>query len=203
MLLCSPCRCICTRRGLVLHCWACPFPLLQEEASRYPKFLENPFVSVPRARDSGVPIGLALWPPGFCLRLYRPPRLRNHGRFRSCFLTAHLLAVYASHRPVSRPMARLATGLPATALTGLDFHQLDSFERFPSAHLDFPLSQAWLGATIPTPIPIPIPNEWPLCGITYVAMYRFVLNSQSPETPYLGSLTQGCLSGLPARFVGK
>jgi hypothetical protein len=26
--------------------------------------------------------------------------------------------------------ARLATGLPATALVGLDFHQLDSFERF-------------------------------------------------------------------------
>src|SRR5882724_7500499 len=35
--------------------------------------------------------------------------------------------------PVARREARLATGLPATALAGLDFHQLDSFERFPSA----------------------------------------------------------------------
>ena len=31
---------------------------------------------------------------------------------------------------VTRREARLTTGLPATALTGLDLHQLDSFERF-------------------------------------------------------------------------
>jgi len=31
---------------------------------------------------------------------------------------------------VTRREARLATGLPATALAGLDFHQLDSYERF-------------------------------------------------------------------------
>lgn len=31
---------------------------------------------------------------------------------------------------VTRREARLATGLPATALTGLDLHQLDSYERF-------------------------------------------------------------------------
>jgi len=49
-------------------------------------------------------------------------------------------------RPVARREARLASGLPATALTGLDLHQLDPIERFPSAHLDFPLSQAWPGA---------------------------------------------------------
>src|SRR3989442_2572881 len=49
---------------------------------------------------------------------------------------------YASPPPVARREARLATGLPATALAGLDFHQLDSCERFPSAHVDFPLSQA-------------------------------------------------------------
>ena len=35
-------------------------------------------------------------------------------------------------------MARLATGLPATALTGLDFHQLDSYRKVSSAHLEFP-----------------------------------------------------------------
>lgn len=44
--------------------------------------------------------------------------------------------------PVARHGARLATGLSAQTLTGLDFHQLDSFERFPSAHVDFLLSQA-------------------------------------------------------------
>ena len=43
---------------------------------------------------------------------------------------------------VAQREARLATDLPATALIGLDFHQLDSFERFLSAHLDFLLSQA-------------------------------------------------------------
>jgi len=32
--------------------------------------------------------------------------------------------------PVTRQKARFATGLPATVLAGLDFHQLDSFERF-------------------------------------------------------------------------
>src|SRR5438045_1537978 len=51
-------------------------------------------------------------------------------RFRSLILTAHLLAVYASLPPVARRKARLATGLPASALARLDFHQLDSFERF-------------------------------------------------------------------------
>jgi hypothetical protein len=45
-------------------------------------------------------------------------------------LTACLLAVYASHPPVARRMATRATGLPATALTGLDLHQLDFNKRF-------------------------------------------------------------------------
>jgi len=49
-------------------------------------------------------------------------------------------------RSVARPEARLATGLPATALTGLDFHQLDFFERFHQLMFDFLLSQALPGA---------------------------------------------------------
>src|SRR2546426_11953830 len=57
----------------------------------------------------------------------------------------HFLAVYASLPPVARRKARLATGLPAAALTGLDFHQLDSFERFHPL-TGIPLSQALLGA---------------------------------------------------------
>jgi hypothetical protein len=40
------------------------------------------------------------------------------------------LLLYASHPPVARRMATLATGLPATALTGLDLHQLDSDKEF-------------------------------------------------------------------------
>src|SRR4030095_13714828 len=54
-------------------------------------------------------------------------------------LTACLLAVYASHSPVTQRMATLATGLPATALTGLDLHQLDSIERFHYLSIDSPL----------------------------------------------------------------
>jgi len=49
-------------------------------------------------------------------------------------------------------MATLATGLPATALTGLDLHQLDFFKRFHSLIFvpplpRFPSAIAW----IPTP----------------------------------------------------
>ena len=40
---------------------------------------------------------------------------------------------------VTRREARLATGLPATALAGLDFHQLASYWRVSSAHLESPL----------------------------------------------------------------
>ena len=43
---------------------------------------------------------------------------------------AHYLAVYASLSSVARREARLATDLSATTLVGLDFHQLDSMERF-------------------------------------------------------------------------
>jgi len=45
---------------------------------------------------------------------------------------------------VTRREARLATGLPATALAGLDLHQLDSYERFHQLILNPPLpSLAW------------------------------------------------------------
>ena len=47
--------------------------------------------------------------------------------------------MYASHPPVARREATLATGLPATALTGLDFHQLDFFEWFHRLISDPPL----------------------------------------------------------------
>jgi len=43
------------------------------------------------------------------------------------------------------PLSPLASGLPATALAGLDFHQLDSFERFHPL-TGIPLPQALPGA---------------------------------------------------------
>ncbi len=49
-----------------------------------------------------------------------------------------VLAHYASHPSVTRRMATLATGLPATALTGLDFHQLDSYKEFHCLITDSP-----------------------------------------------------------------
>ena len=46
--------------------------------------------------------------------------------------------------PVTRREARLATGLSATTLAGLDFHQLDSYERFHQLILNPPSpSLAW------------------------------------------------------------
>src|SRR5438093_11587639 len=57
----------------------------------------------------------------------------------------HFLAAYASLSPVTRRKARLATGLPATALAGLDFRHLDPFEKFHPL-TGIPLPQALLGA---------------------------------------------------------
>ena len=106
---------------------------------RSPRFLENPCESVPRARDSGGsqrprPNGR----PDAVFRQANGVDIRHGKRFRSCTLAARVLAAYASPPPVARREARLATGLPATALAGLDFHQLDPFERFPSAHVRLP-----------------------------------------------------------------
>jgi len=50
--------------------------------------------------------------------------------FGAEFHAARSLVVYASPRRSPGAGARLTTGLPATALTGLDFHQLDSVQRF-------------------------------------------------------------------------
>jgi len=103
---------------------------------RPPRFLGNPCESVPRARDSGGsqrprPTGR----PDAVFRQANGVDIRHGKRFRSCTLAARFLAAYASPPPVARREARLATGLPATALAGLDSHQLDSFERFQSAHV--------------------------------------------------------------------
>src|SRR2546425_10552478 len=72
------------------------------------------------------------------------PRRDSHPLAQRLASLRHFLAVYASLPPVARRKARLATGLPATALAGLDFHQLDSFERFHPLTWTLPLpSLAW------------------------------------------------------------
>jgi len=120
-----------------------PYLLCSGGDGRSPRFLENPCESVPRARDSGgSQRPRRIGRPDAVFRQANGVDIRHGKRFRSCTLAARVLAAYASPPPVARREARLATGLPATALAGLDFHQLDSFERFPSAHVDFPLSQA-------------------------------------------------------------
>ena len=53
------------------------------------------------------------------------------------------LRVYASPRRSPGTGARLTTGLPATALTGLDLHQLDSIQRF-HVLIAFPLCHAFV-----------------------------------------------------------
>jgi len=55
---------------------------------------------------------------------------------------------------VTRREARLATGPPATALAGLDLHQLDSFERFHLLISNPPLpSLAWRDSPHFSPVP--------------------------------------------------
>lgn len=114
-------------------------PVSAGGGGRPPRFLGNPCERVPRARDSGGSQRPRLrGRPDAVFRQANGVDIRNGKRFRSCTLAARVLAAYASPPPVARREARLATGLPATALAGLDFHQLDSFERFRSAHLTSP-----------------------------------------------------------------
>ena len=63
--------------------------------------------------------------PDTAFRLQNGVGSTRSDQFLSSPLTAYLLAVYASHPPGTQQIAALATGRPATALTGLDLHQLD------------------------------------------------------------------------------
>jgi len=54
----------------------------------------------------------------YCLPLLWTRRPRNDERFRGWTLTACFLAVYASHPPVARWMARLTTDLSARLWSG-------------------------------------------------------------------------------------
>ena len=67
--------------------------------------------------------------PDAALHLVNGVGIATMDDFGAEFITACFLAVYASHPPVAQREATLATDLPATALTGLDLHQLDFIER--------------------------------------------------------------------------
>src|SRR5262245_7781829 len=99
---------------------------------RSPTFVGNPFESVPRAGTPPARRGPRLerfpryslpWPQ----RRRHPQREKDFGAESA---RPAPLRVYASRRRSPGAGARLATGLPATALTGLDLHQLDSVQRF-------------------------------------------------------------------------
>jgi hypothetical protein len=50
---------------------------------------------------------------------------RDNKVFGAAFPTAQWLVCLRIHRAVAYPMARLATGLPGSALAGRDLHPLD------------------------------------------------------------------------------
>ena len=101
------------------------------EAASSPGFTGNPFVSMPRGLTTpAIPAA-----PRITVHQMLPSTISTASASRSrpiseLILTACLLTVYASHPPVTRRMAKLATGPPATALTGLDLHQLDFNKEF-------------------------------------------------------------------------
>ena len=86
---------------------------------------------MPRARDSGdLQTPSHIGGPDSAFRQANNVGNSQRQKISELILTACFLAVYASHPPVARRMATLASGLPATALTGLDSHQLDSNKGF-------------------------------------------------------------------------
>jgi len=95
--------------------------------------------------------------------------------------------VYASHPPVARRMATLATGLPATALTGLDLHQLDSNKRFHQLILVPPLPR-FPSATshFVTSTTAPIASGWSkIAGWDLHPLENAALTRRTPETDIL------------------
>ena len=112
----------------------------------------NPCESVPRARDSGGSreprIAVLVMQPSVRLTTSasatrKISELNPRGPLPCCLRFTS---------PVARRGARLATGLPATALTGLDFRQLDSIQGFHVLICAPPLPR-FRGATEPDALP--------------------------------------------------
>jgi len=103
-----------------------PPEVVAREAEGFPKFLGNPYEHVPRARDSGGSSEPRI--TGSADTAFRRTNgvgFHNNRRFRSWFPHGPCSRCLR-FAPIRSPgwMARLATGPPATALPGLDFHQL-------------------------------------------------------------------------------
>ena len=111
--------------------WAAPKSPLYGEAGALLGSREIPLKACPGLGTPATPGTLALsvaWMlPSASLTA---SAFATRNQISELILTACFLAMYASHPPVARRMATRATGLPATALTGLDLHQLDFNKRF-------------------------------------------------------------------------
>lgn len=119
---------------------------LSGEMASPPRFLGDPFDSMPRAWDSGGPCRPRSYGrPGSAFGQANGLGFRNDKTISELTLAACYLAVYASSRRSPPADATLATGLPATALTGLDSHQLGPIKRFHPLMSDssFPRLCAW------------------------------------------------------------
>ena len=105
-------------------------PLLREEMASSPGFLENPFGSMPRARDSGDPGATSRYrSTGCCLPPCQRRRHRNEPVFGAeSSRPASLLCTLRTHRSPGE----WQHSLPACslALAGRDLHPLDSIKKF-------------------------------------------------------------------------
>jgi hypothetical protein len=111
--------------------WAGPTPILRQRQGALLGSREIPLEACPVLETPATPgQPRSNGCPDAALRLVNGVGIATMDDFGAEFITACFLAVYASHPPVTRRMATLATGLPATALTGLDLHQLDFSKRF-------------------------------------------------------------------------
>lgn len=75
-----------------------------------------------------------------CLRALRDLGLCRDCPFDGCHTTAHTLAYLRVNAVVTDDAARLATGLPGSALAGRDLHPLDDYSGFQGG-IDYLLSQ--------------------------------------------------------------
>jgi hypothetical protein len=106
-------------------------PPLTAETKRSPTFVGNPSESVPRAGTPAARREPRLAVPAIRPSVRTTTSASATGKdFGAESARPTPLRVYASPRRSPGAGARLATGLPATALTGLDLHQLDSIQRF-------------------------------------------------------------------------
>ena len=110
-----------------------PPPVLPGGGTRPPRFLGRPLARVPRFPTP--PLALLSRPSRqkrYCLRGAQPSRLGEHQSFGAN--SRGPLARAPTHRRIPRGSgARLATGLPGSALAGRDSHPLDDIQDFRSS----------------------------------------------------------------------